>query len=321
VSLDNLFITGIAGTLGSSLAEIFLKRGVNVRGNDIVRVDEAWRLSGIKDDVEYLWKSSFDLQSSDLEGCNAVVDCGVGYPDRPFGANSPRETCLGNINPALGLLETVKAMRKKPVVVYPSSFNVFYGNIGGEITEKTKLSPASLYGWSKAAAELLYFTYYKAYGVPVIVTRVGSAFGAKGRSDELPHKLILYSLKNKTFHLKSPKAKRLWTYSEDVLNFYGKLFEALDGFVGETLHCAGNLGDKIVTNTQLAEKILKVTDSSMKIMEAPYEPGEIINGKPVDFSIDSAYTREALNWQPKYTLEQGLRETVRWFKENLGKFL
>ena len=180
-----VFITGIAGVLGSSLARVFVQRGYKVVGNDIARVNEAWRIpEEVMEKISYKWKSTIDLSREDFEGVDVVVDCGIGFADRPFGINSPYQTLIGNMLPPLRVLEIVRHMPVKPVVIYPSSFNALYGG-KSTFTEETLTDPASLYGWTKGAVELMYRAYYRSYRVPVIITRVGSCFGPAGRSDEL----------------------------------------------------------------------------------------------------------------------------------------
>lgn len=304
-----VWVCGIAGVLGSSLANTLSKEGYEVLGNDVVRREEAWRLEV---EVPYLWKSTWDLTRKDLEGVDVVVDASIGFADRPFGDSSPLTTLWSNVMPIARLLEVVRRMEKKPVVVYPSSFNALYGH--RLIKESCLPSPTNLYGATKGIAELLCLTYLRAYEVPVIISRVGSAFGPKGRSDELPQRLIIFALKGKKFVLRSPYAKRLWTYSKDVMEFYLRLLERLDECVGKVLHCAGNKYDEIITNVELAERIKRFLPLEYELGE--YEPGE----KGIDFKVDCSYTRELLGWKPKYSIGEGLKETIIWFESNLGRY-
>ena len=327
-----IFISGICGVLGSTLAKHFIDKGYKVSGNDKVRIEEAWRLEGYKDKISYLWKSSMDLTWDDFfigtlkeDGgfADVVIDCALESADRPFGIYSPRQTLIGNLFVPLGVLEAIKNISKDytPIIIYPSSFNVFYGHKYGTIlSESVPPKTSSLYGWTKLAAEELYMAYYKAYGIPIIITRVGSAFGPTMRSDELVGRLIIHCLLNKDFRLRSPKAKRLWCYTQDVIDFYDKLIPTSKKYIGQILHCGGNLNDEIVENWQLAERIKELTDSDISIEPTDYEPGEMIDGKPIDFKVDSSYTKRLLKWEPKYSLNEGLKETVEWFKKNLWRY-
>lgn len=315
------FITGIAGVLGSNLATMLVSLGYTVEGCDIIRKDEAWRLQPIFDKIVYHWKSTIDL-NSELEDAGIIIDCGLGSADRPFGYNSPVQTTIGNILPPLSLLERVRRMSIKPVMIYPSSFNSLYGHIGAVFVESTPQLPTSIYGWTKATVEQLYTAYSIMYDVPIILTRVGSAYGEKMRSDELIAKLIIHSLAGKPkFDLRSPRAERLWTYTEDVLSFYECLLNKLDSCIGKTLHCAGNLGDRVLNNTKIADMIIKTTGTHMEIVERDYEPGETVFGRPVSFTINPDYTRDLINWRPRFSLEEGIKKTADWFKVNLWRFI
>ena len=77
-----------------------------------------------------------------------------------------------------------------------------------------------MYGGTKTVVELLYMAYHRAHGIPCIVTRVGSGYGARMRNDELPAWLMLDVLHDRGIFLRSPEAKRFWTYGEDMVDFY-----------------------------------------------------------------------------------------------------
>ena len=320
-----ILVTGGAGVLGSHLAELLVNRGYEVKVIDIMRPEEAWRLEKIMDFINYLWKSVNDISKEDLSDIDIIFDCAIGSADRPFGISSPLHAMEGNISPPLHLLETVRQLENKPLIIYPSSFNALYGYNSESYSENLLPNPTSVYGWTKAAVELLYLSYYRSYDIPVIITRTSSAFGPKGRSDELPHKLILYSLKgSESFYLKSPHAKRLWTYVKDISNFYQKLLDYIESspneLSGTIFHVAGNKTDEVIENIKLATIIKTLTKSDMNIIKGEYEPGEIVNGKPISFNIETSLTRELLHWEPKYSIEDGLKETINWFRDNLWKY-
>ncbi len=76
----------------------------------------------------------------------------------------------------------------------------------------------------------------------------------------------------------------------------------------------------MVTNVELAE-LIRGFIPALEYEPGEYEPGELINGKPVHFTINSERTRKLLNWQPQYTLEEGLARTIEWFKQNLHYYV
>jgi CDP-glucose 4,6-dehydratase len=312
-----VLITGGAGVLGSNLAYLFIKKGFTVSVLDIIRKEEAWRLSDLGiSDVNYIWKNQIDINENDVKDYDIIVDCAIGYADRPMGISSPNAVLLGNLLPQLNLLEALKSINFKGYIIVPSSFNALYGHSAGIVfNENTPPLANNVYGWTKGAVELLYKTYKKQYGLKSIITRVGSAFGPRGRSDELPHRLIIYGLNGKKFILRSPKSQRVWTYSIDALRFYDKLIEKLDEVYESNLnalHLVGNKEDKIVYNVELA-KIVKKFLPNLEWEEGTYEPGE----EGVYFKYDSTATRKLLNWSPTYSLEEGIENTIKWFKEHI----
>lgn len=314
-----VLILGAAGVLGSALIEKFLSMGFSVRCLDVCRIDEAWRLNDIGRAIEYVWKASSDLLTDDLRGIDVIVDGGLGVADRPLGNSSPSYTLTTNVHPSLQILETIRHLSgKKPIVIYPSSFNALYGHRNGsKYSPKMLPNPSSLYGWTKAAVELLYMTYHKAHDIPYVITRVGSGYGPRMRSDEFPARVMLNILRGKDLIVRSPNARRLWTYIGDIIDFYGKLMDDLGSYTGQILHCAGNVGDEIVTNMSLARLIAKIGRKHVGIRSGEYEPGEFVDGKPISFGVDN---RSPL-WKPRFTLRQGMTKTYEWFEQNLFRYI
>lgn len=311
-------VVGGAGVLGSSLVEMLVEKGFDVKVVDVVRREEAWRLEAVIDRIEYVWKSVFDLDREDVEGVDLVVHS-MAQADRPLGDTSPYHTVHDNVLSTLRVLEAVRRLGRRPVVIYPSSLNEYYGHTG-VIDEETPPKPASVYGFSKAAASMLVETYRRAYGVPTIVTIVGSAFSKRMRSDELVAKLVIYGLKGRRLKLRSPHARRLWTYGGDVVEFYARLVERLDEFVGMRLICAGNRGDEVVSNVELAERVRRLVPT-LEYELGEYEPGELVDGRPVCPRVNAERTRRLLNWRPRYSLDEGLAEVVEWFRGNLWRYV
>jgi len=314
-------VAGGAGVLGSNLSWLLLRKGYQVAVMDIVRREEAWRLADLEvlGDVNYVWKNIADVTADDVKGYDLVIDCAIGYADRPMGISSPTSVMLGNLLPPQGSWRLLGWQTSRGTQYTPPPFNALYGHRTGAVfSEFTPPLPNNVYGWTKGAAELLYHSYRRQYGLRTLVTRVGSAFGPRGRSDELPHRLIIYGLLGKRFTLRSPYAKRVWTYAEDAIGFYDRLLERLDDIYESgvfTLHLVGNKGDEVTTNVELAKRVKKYVPS-LDWVEGEYEPGE----RDVDFTYDSTLTRTLLKWSPQFSLDEGIERTVAWFKENLWRY-
>ena len=128
------------------------------------------------------------------------------------------------------------------------------------------------------------------------------------RSDELPARLILDVLHDRGIFLRSPEAKRLWTYGEDIVDFYERLW----GIPSRTWADAPLRGTRtrdgrIVANVELARLVAEIGGrGNAEITPGPYEAGEMVDGKPISFEIDD---RSPL-WRPKFTPGGGHEEDV-----------
>ena len=318
-----IHITGVAGVVGSALAKTLIEKGYYVQGNDVVRIEEAWRLRGVE--LKYIWRATEDLSEDDMGGVDLIIDAGLAVPDRPLGTASPMHAMMGNLIPPLRLLELARRLERHPMLIYLSSFNSMYGWGDKKYFEGMPPNPRTVYGWTKAAAELLYMTYKRSFGVPVVITRVGSAYGPGGRADELPHKLILYGLMGRTFRLRSPRAVRAWTYIEDVLAFYTTLVDFIDRgnrceVTGNVFHVAGAKDRKTATNMELAEAVARIVPLRYAFSEDDYELGEGNKANPLKFDYSTELAEQMFGWRPEHTLEEGLRKTADWFKEHLQSY-
>ena len=317
-----VLIAGGAGALGSSFVKLCLDRGYEVTVLDVVREPEAWRLDdlGVRGGVRYVWKATQDLSRRDVEDAGVVVDSAA-MADRPMGTTSPSFTLFENIQGPLRLLEVCREIEPKPFLIYPSSLVEFLGVPRNEqpITENTRPKPTSFYGLSKWMAEELYLQYHRTFGIPVLITRTGSAFGPRMREDEFVARCIRSALEGKEIVVKSPRASRAWTFAGDVGRFNELVLKkleknrgALDGLV---LHNAGSKTSSPLTNLDIAELCHELVGSEPKIAEGGYEEGEKIGGEPVCQLVKSDLSWDVLGWKPQYSVRDALKETIGWFRD------
>lgn len=332
--MSRILITGGAGALGSSLAKICLDMGFEVSINDIVRIKEAWRLKEIRDKIKYKWCATQDLCKKDLEGIDIVNDCSC-QADRPLGETSPRHTLINNITAPLRLLEIARDMKNPPIFLYPSSMVVFFGVPPSKqpVFEDTLPKPQGIYSLSKLYAEEIYRAYHKTYGIPTIVTRVGSAFSGVGRSDQFIHRVIIEMLKGKQkIIIWSPDVVRDWTYAVDVLDFYKllipKLIEDPKPWIGLTMHNAGLKEDDKYNVKSVSLKISELIGYNGNTdFKDDYESTELVwdGDKKVPVQVWTKWkglkANKLLGWKPRHTLKNSLKETIKGFEERLEKYI
>jgi nucleoside-diphosphate-sugar epimerase len=317
----NVLITGGAGELGAHFASLCISLGHSVRIIDITRFYEAWRLKelGIQDKVDYVWKASFDVGADDCIGADLILDCSC-QADRPMGNTSPKYTLIENLLGPLSLLEVVRYFHVKPLIIYPSSSVEFLGvpKALQPLTEFTIPKPTNLYGYTKWAAEELYLTYYRAFNIPTLIIRTGSCYGPMMRTDQFIAQCIIKCLKNEDVVVRSPKATRTYTFTEDVMQFYKLLLEKLDEnrklFNGTIISNGGNYEEKPYETIEAAQLIKKLTGAANTIIPGEYEVGELINGKPAYQWEKSELAYKLLSWKPMHTFEEGLKKTIKWFR-------
>ena len=177
-----------------------------------------------------------------------------------------------------------------------------------KFTEKTQYSPRSPYSASKAAGDLLCYSYFATYNLPVVVTHSSNNYG----SYQYPEKLIPF------FALRASKGAALplygdgknirdWIYVLDNVEAIEKVL--FKGRPGETYNIGG---DNEVANIDIARKILKILkkpDSLIKyVSDRP--------GHDRRYALDSSKVRKELGWKPKHNFNKMIRETVKWYRDN-----
>jgi len=304
-------ITGGAGALGSSLAKILLEKGWKVHIYDIVQRDRAWRLREIIDEVSYHWKSVHDMTEKDFRDVDIVAHCAA-QPNRPFGLTSPYMTMWVNV---MGLTRVLEACKDSGIekFLFPGSGTTFAGVPEEElpVTEDTAPQPTNPYSASKYMCEILCDTYRRCYNVPTVILRSGLVYGPGMRLDISIAQFIMKALRGEEIVVRSPEATRTPTYIGDVLLYWNAVIEAEpDLVVGQIFHSVMGIEYSIL---DIAKTVVNVVGSG-EIELAQYEPGELVNGKPVrEWTISTK--DEVLGVKPKIDLEEGIRRTISYIKE------
>ncbi|MEW5767614.1 MAG: dTDP-glucose 4,6-dehydratase [bacterium] len=189
-----------------------------------------------------------------------------------------------------------------------------YGSLGQEglFREDSPLRPNSPYAASKAAADMLGSTYYNTYDLPVIITRSSNNYGPY----QFPEKLIPLMIRNALNNIKLPvygqgKNIRDWLYVEDNCRAIDLILR--NGRVGEVYNIGADCERE---NLEIVKLILKKLNKPESLIEFIKDP----RGKAHDFryGLDSSKVRTALNWIPRYNLEEGLNKTIEWYLSHQG---
>ena len=207
-----------------------------------------------------------------------------------------------------GTLVLLEQARKFDVEMLHVSTDEVYGSIErGSFTEESILDPRSPYSASKAAADNFALAYAKTYGLKVKITRSVNYYG----SNQYPEKLIPLAITNVLEGKKIPvygsgKNVRDWIFTKDVCSAIN--FVMRNGKSGEIYNISSR---NELTNIEVVRKILSILGKD----DLWFEYVSDRPGHDLRYSVDARKLTE-LGWQPKVSFEDGLRQTVEWYRTN-----
>lgn len=218
-----------------------------------------------------------------------------------------RVNFLGTSN----FLEAVKGLKLERFVDFSTS--EVYGPFIYKGTEKdlTTQGPVSENRWayavSKLASEYLTYSYFQEFGIPAVAVRPFNIYGPRQVGEGAIHKIIFQALNNQDITLYNDGTQiRAWCYVEDFVDGIMRMLTRKSA-VGHTFNIGNPQG--AITNIKLAKSIIRLTQSNSRIVFKPHPGPEVQVRVP---SIEKA--REVLNFEPKVGLEEGLAQTIEWYR-------
>ncbi|MEK7460528.1 MAG: NAD-dependent epimerase/dehydratase family protein [Patescibacteria group bacterium] len=309
-----ILITGVAGAIGSHVAEHFAKLGHNVIGIDALTpyYDKRIKETNLAD----IAKSGVgvhvaDLATDDLMPFLEKVDVVFHFAAQPgiLSTTDFEDYVRNNIVATYRLLEASKINVALKGFIHISTSSV-YGSVAyGDETVEVK--PTSIYGVTKLAAEQLALSYYREFGFPVTVLRLFSVYGPRERPEKLYHKLIRSILEERDFNIYEGSEQHVRSYSniKDIVDACDLVLKNLDKTVGEIF----NIGtDQTVTTGEGIKTIERLMGKSARLVVVPRRQGD---QKETGANIEKA--RRVLGYNPKVSIEEGLSEEIAWYKEKI----
>lgn len=188
-------------------------------------------------------------------------------------------------------------------------------NTPERFTETSPMRPSSPYSASKAGADMLAQSYFRTFGLPVVVTRCSNNYGPR----QFPEKLIPLMINNLLEHKTLPVYGdglnvRDWIHVDDHCR--GILAAALGGTPGEAYNFGADseVANIDIVRTLIAEVHAMTGDAAVNETLIRYVTDR--PGHDRRYAIDSAKARRELGWSPKVEFHAGLRDTVRWYLDN-----
>ncbi|MBJ7995502.1 dTDP-glucose 4,6-dehydratase [Bacillus mycoides] len=313
----NILVTGGAGFIGSNFIHYMLK---NYETYKIINYD-ALTYSGNLNNVKSIQENpnySFvkgKIQNGELlehvvkeRDVQVIVNFAAeSHVDRSI--ENPIPFYDTNVIGTVTLLELVK--KYSHIKLVQVSTDEVYGSLGktGKFIEETPLAPNSPYSSSKASSDMIALSYYETYQLPVIITRCSNNYGPYQYPEKLIPLMVTNALEGKKLPLYGDGLNvRDWLHVTDHCSAIDTILHK--GCVGEVYNIGGN-NEK--TNVDVVEQIIKLLGKTKKDIEFVTDR----LGHDRRYAIDAQKMKNEFEWEPKYTFEQGLKETVEWYKNNV----
>ncbi|HUC77193.1 MAG TPA: NAD-dependent epimerase/dehydratase family protein [Vicinamibacterales bacterium] len=311
----NALVTGVAGFIGSTLAERLLSEGVNVVGIDCFtdyypRAVKERNLSAARNRPRFRFVES-RVQDADLgallAGCTHVFHVAAQAGVRRSWGRSFDAYTVNNIEATQVLLE---ACRDRPLerFVYSSSSSVYGDHVPMPMREDALAQPVSPYGVTKLAAEQLCHLYFANFGVPTVSLRYFTVYGPRQRPDMGFHRFLTATLRGESITVYGDgEQTRDFTFVADAVQ--ANIAAAARGVPGRVYNIGG--GSRVSIN-QVLDMIARVTGRQPVIISEPDQKGDMRHTY-----AETLLARKDLGFAPTIGLEEGLAAEYRWLSDTL----
>ena len=297
---ENVLITGADGFIGSHLTKELLKNGANV--NALVHSKEIRNLTSVKDKINIIYG---DIKNK--ECINEIINTDADYIFHLGSLNEQNDNhedvietnIIGTINVAEAAVK-IKNLKK---FIFISTSHI-YNESENAIKEDHKINLKSAYSMSKSASEKILHFYNNKENLPITILRLFPIYGPNKHNNVISI-FIKSALKNKDISINGDGNQlRDFTYVSDLMEVM--LLIAKDEKSEKIINIGS--GNPIKVN-DLAFKIKELCKSSSKINYINKDPGL------KNFYCDTNSLTSKYNWQPKISLEEGLKKNIEWLKE------
>lgn len=318
---SRVLVTGAGGFIGSHLTEELVRLGYTVRAFVHYNCENSW---GWLDTLPEEVMRSVEVIAADIadpyvvrkavRGCECVFHLAalIGIP---FSYVAPASYVETNIK---GTLHVLQACWDEDVrrLVHTSTSEVYGTAQYVPIDEKHPLVGQSPYSASKIAADKLAEAYFLSFNLPVATIRPFNTFGPRQSARAVIATLIMQALSGvEPLHVGSLSPVRDFSYVKDTVRGFVAV-GASDQAVGRVTNIGSGEGISI---GRLVELVLELCDSRARI-EVDNNRVRPAASEIRKLTCNSAQAREILEWEPRYSLRQGLEATISWMKENRHRY-
>ncbi|MBP9500975.1 MAG: SDR family NAD(P)-dependent oxidoreductase [Candidatus Promineofilum sp.] len=312
-----VLVTGAGGFIGSQLVESLVLDGADVRA--FVRYNSRGD-AGLLRQLPVGVIRELDVVAGDLRD-TAAIDRAVRGIDFvfhlgaiisiPYSYKHPMETAETNF---MGTLNVLMACLTHGVerLIHTSTSEVYGTAQFTPMDESHPLQGQSPYSASKIGADKLVESFYRSYNLPAVTVRPFNTYGPRQSARAVIPTIITQALTEECIHLGNLDSRRDFTYVRDTVSGFIRAAQAED-VLGQEL----NLGTGTdISIGELADRIIRLVDRPVEIITESErmrpEKSEVMR-----LMSDNGLARHALGWEPAYSLEDGLRETISWIGDHI----
>ena len=312
--MSKILVTGGAGFIGSNFVKYMLDKYSDYEIINLDALTYCGNLENLKD-IEDRDNYTFvkgDIRDKELvDDLVSKVDYVINFAAESHVDRSIEDPEIFIKSNVLGTQVLLNAAKNLGVEKYIQiSTDEVYGTLGetGYFSETTPLQPNSPYSASKAGGDLITRAYFETFDLPVNITRCSNNYGPY----QFPEKLIPLMISNALEDKKLPiygdgKNIRDWLHVYDHCQAIDLVLH--EGKLGEVYNIGGHNERQ---NIQIVKLILEALGKDESLIEFVADR----LGHDRRYAIDADKIRNELGWEPKYTFETGIKETIQWYLDN-----
>jgi len=320
VDLKNraVLVTGAGGFIGSHLAERLVELGAKTRAMVHYRSNGSW---GWLDESPH--RSAIEIIAGDIRDRTQVTAAMKGIDvvfhlaaliGIPFSYEAPGSYVQTNIEGTLNVLEAARVLGTS-LVVHTSTSEVYGTARYAPINESHPLQGQSPYAATKIAADKLVESFHLSYGMPVVTVRPFNTFGPRQSERAIVPTIIAQLLSSDRIRLGNLAPTRDLNYVANTVDGF-ILAASSPSAVGKTL----NIGSGRETSIgNLVELISKVAGRAFRV-ETDQKRERPPQSEIDRLVADSSLARTTIGWEPRISLEDGLRSTMEFIRANLNRY-
>ncbi|NRD79382.1 SDR family NAD(P)-dependent oxidoreductase [Bacillus sp. BRMEA1] len=319
--MKKVLVTGADGFIGSHLTERLLVEGYDVKAFVYYNSFNNW---GWLDTLSKNKLSQIEIFSGDIRDPNGVREAIKGVDEVfhlaaliaiPFSYHSPDSYVDTNIKGTLNVLQAARDLNTKRVLV--TSTSEVYGTAQYvPIDEKHPFQGQSPYSATKIGSDRIAESFYRSFNMPITIVRPFNTYGPRQSARAVIPTIISQLLSGvNEIKLGSLTPTRDFNYVKDTANGFIEISKS-EKTIGEEINIATQ---KEISIGQLAQELINQINPKATIIcdEERLRPE---NSEVNRLLGSNKKIKQLTNWEPKYTFELGLQETIEFFKNNLDKY-